>query len=116
MPLLGVEAITVAPNVNQRAIPVRSTPNSNIASPPTAYTVTTSSTEAIKANQNRKGLVLVNTSSNNISLGFGSDAILNSGITLLTGTSFVMDAFSFSTAAIYVISSGSSNLAIQEFI
>ncbi len=73
---------------------------------------------AVALNANRKGLVLVNTSANRISLGFGANAaVLDSGITLMpNGGTFAMDEYSFSTAAINAIASGAgSNLAIQEF-
>jgi len=65
---------------------------------------------------NRKGLTLVNTSGNTISLGLGAAAVLNSGITLLAGSSWSMDEYSFNLGAINAIASGAgSNLAIQEF-
>lgn len=93
------------------------TPNSaNTASSPTATSVGVATASAVASNANRKGLVLVNTSSNTISLGFGASAVLNSGITLSPFGSFTMDAFNFTTATVNAIASAaSSNLAIQEF-
>lgn len=93
------------------------TPNSaNTASSPTATSVGVATASAVASNVNRKGLVLVNTSSNTISLGFGASAVLNSGITLSPFGSFTMDAFNFTTATVNAIASAaSSNLAIQEF-
>lgn len=87
------------------------------ASSPTAATVGTSSASAVASNANRKGLVLINTSNNTISLGLGATAVLSSGITLSGGGgTWVMDEFTFTTAAINAIASAvSSNLAIQEF-
>jgi hypothetical protein len=86
------------------------------ASSPTAATVGTGSAQAVATNSNRKGLVLTNTSVNTISLGLGATAVLNSGITLLPGSVFVMDEYTFSTAAINAIASAAaSNLAIQEY-
>lgn len=83
---------------------------------PTAATVGAASALALAANLKRKGLVLVNTSANVISLGLGVTAVLNSGITLPAGATWVMDDYTFTTAAINAIASGaSSNLSIQEF-
>jgi hypothetical protein len=84
---------------------------------PTFATVGTSSAQILASNSSRKGLVLVNTSTNTISLAFGANAaVLNSGITLIGGGAFNMDQYQFSTAAINAIaSSASSNIAIQEF-
>ena len=86
------------------------------ASSPTFATVGVASAEAIAANTGRKGLVLVNTSTNNISLGLGTTAVLNSGITLNAGGGvWVMDDYTYTTVAINAIAAGaSSNLAIQE--
>lgn len=86
------------------------------ASAPTFATVGTSSASAVAANASRKGLTLVNTSANRISLGFGATAVLDRGITLYPGGSFFMDEYSYSTAAINAIASAAaSNLAVQEF-
>lgn len=86
------------------------------ASSPTFATVGTGSAQAVASNASRKGLILVNTSVNVISVGIGATAVLNSGITLKPGGSWNMDEYSYSTAVINCIASlGSSNLAIQEF-
>ena len=84
---------------------------------PTAATVGVTSSQAVASNANRKGLVLINTSNNIISLGFGATAVLNSGITLVgRGATFVMDEYTFNTGDINAIaSSASSNLTIQEY-
>lgn len=85
-------------------------------SAPAAATVGAASAQALAGNLNRKGLVIVNTSANTVSLGLGLAAVLNSGITLPTGAVWVMDEFTFTTAAIFAIASGaSSNISIQEF-
>jgi hypothetical protein len=83
---------------------------------PTAASVGVTSGSALAANASRKGLVLVNTSANYISLGFGAAAVLYSGITLNpSGGTFVMDEFTFCTSQIYAVASGAtSNLGIQE--
>lgn len=81
-----------------------------------AATVGVASAQILASNTNRKGLILVNTSNNVISLGFGSAAVLNSGVTLAAGGIFSMDEYSFSTAAVNAIASmATSNLAIQEY-
>ena len=97
---------------------MQSNENPEIGSAPTAATVGVASASALAANPNRTGLVLVNTSSNVISIAFGNAAILNSGITLnANGGVFVMDEFTFSTQQVFAIAAGaSSNLAIQEFV
>lgn len=93
-------------------------PTALTASSPTAASVGVASAAAVAANTSRKGLTLVNTSANTISLGFGAAAVLNSGITLLAnGGTFVMDKYTFTTAAVNAIAGGAaSNLAIQEFV
>ncbi|MCL6500695.1 MAG: hypothetical protein K6T16_01525 [Candidatus Pacearchaeota archaeon] len=93
-------------------------PYSSTALAPTFATVGTSSTQVVPSNPNRKGLVLINTSANQISIAFGANpAVLNSGITLnANGGTYVMDSFTFTTASVNAIASAAdSNLAIQEF-
>lgn len=89
------------------------------ASAPTAASVGTSSGVVIAANANRKGLILTNTSSLatvSFHLANGT-AVLNSGITLYPHDSWVMDEYTFTTAAINGIASvASTNVAIQELI
>lgn len=87
------------------------------AASPTSASVGVVSAQALAANATRKGLVLVNTSANNISLGFGATAVLNSGVTLLSnGGTFNMDEYDFNTSAVNAIAGGAaSNLAIQEY-
>lgn len=98
---------TVTVNVSKTAL---------TASSPTAATVGVASAQAVASNSSRKGLILVNTSANYISLGLGATAVLNSGITLAPYGTFVMDEFCFTTGAVNAIASAaSSNLAIQEY-
>lgn len=86
------------------------------AAAPATATVGITSAQALAANVNRKGLVLINLSANRISLGFGSAAVLNSGITLLPGGVYNMDGYLGSTAAVNAIASAASSvLAIQEY-
>jgi hypothetical protein len=86
-------------------------------SSPTFAIVGTSSAQAVASNANRKGLVLINTSSNTISFGIGANAaVLNSGITLPPYGVWEADEYSYVTSAINAIASGtSSNLSVQEF-
>ena len=85
-------------------------------SAPTAASVGVTSAQAVAANANRKGLVLINTSVNTISLGFGSAAVLNSGVTLYPNGIYEMDEYLFDLGAVNAIASAaSSNLAIQEY-
>lgn len=120
-----IKAASTAAAATDTAIVVALSPNSTgiistktdlTPSSPTAATVGTSSAQALAANANRKGLILVNTSANTISVGLGSTAVLNSGITLYPGGTFQMDEFCFDLGAVNSIASAaSSNLAIQEF-
>src|SRR5262249_38649622 len=93
-----------------------STKTALTASSPTAATVGVASAQAVASNGSRKGLILVNTSVNRISLGFAAAAVLDSGVTLYPGGSFNMDEYSLTTGAVNAIASAaSSNLAIQEY-
>jgi hypothetical protein len=88
------------------------------ASAATVASVGVANAQAVAANANRKGLMLVNTSANYISIAFGAtNAILYSGITLNPGGgAFWMDEYTFSTAAVNAIASGSASaLGIQEY-
>jgi hypothetical protein len=86
-----------------------------LASAPTAASVGVASAQAVAANANRRGLVLINTSVNDISIGLGAAAVLNSGITLKPNGVFEMDEYTFNTGAIFAIAAGAaSNLAVQE--
>ncbi len=84
---------------------------------PTAVSVGVTTGQAVASNVNRKGLMLVNTSANYISIGIGAAAVLYSGITLNPGGgAFWMDEFCFSTGAVNAIASGAtSNLGVTEF-
>lgn len=85
---------------------------------PTFATVGVASGEAVASNSNRKGLILVNTSANRISIAFGANpAVLDRGITLYAnGGTYCTDEFSHATQAVNAIASaGSSNLAVQEY-
>lgn len=86
------------------------------ASAPTFATVGVASAQAVAASATRKGLHLVNTSSNIISIAFGAAAVLNSGITLTPEAGYWMDEYSFHVGAVNAIAAvAGSNLAIQEY-
>lgn len=83
---------------------------------PTAVSVGVTSGTLIAANASRKGLILINLSANTVSIGFGTAAVLNSGITLFPHGSYEMDEFAFDTGALNAIASAaSSSVSIQEF-
>lgn len=87
------------------------------ADDPTFATVGVASAVAVARNLSRRGLVVTNTSANRISLGIGTTAVLNRGITLFpNGGAFVMTEQTFTLEAIHAIAGGAdSNLAVQEF-
>jgi len=113
---IQANASSVAPDMTVQG--VVATKTALTASSPTQATVGVASGSAAAAQATRKGLVLVNTSGSTISIAFGTAAVLNSGITLNpSGGTFVMDEYTFTTAAVNAIASAaSSNLAIQEFL
>jgi hypothetical protein len=85
-------------------------------SSPTSVSVGVASASAVAANATRKGLVLINLSSARISFGFGSTAVLDSGITLYPGDSYSMDEYSFDLGVVNAIASAAaSSLAVQEY-
>ena len=85
-------------------------------SSPTFATVGVSSAQAVAANTNRKGLILTNNSTANISLGFGVVAVSGSGVVLYPGGVFFMDEFMYTTAAVNAIATAASaNLGVQEW-
>ncbi len=87
-----------------------------VAAAPTSASVGVVSAQILATNSSRRGLVLTNLSNATISVGFGSAAVLNAGVTLMPGGTFVMDSFMFSRAAVNTIASAAaSTLAIQEY-
>lgn len=85
---------------------------------PTTATVGITSGLVVASNASRKGLVIVNLSTNVISLGFGSSAaVLNSGITLTQyGSVFQESEYDYVTSAVNAISSlAGSVISIQEY-
>jgi len=105
-------------NLSQGPIRNTDTKSALTGSSPDTASVGTSSSEVLPSNSNRKGLVIVNTSENIVSLSFGSNpAVLNNGITLFQYGVFNMDEYMYTTEAINAIANvGSSVISIQEFI
>ena len=104
-------------NINPTGTLIVSTKTPLTGSSPTSVTVTGTSGTLIASNSNRKGLIIINLSSDFISLAFGTTAVINNGITLTPFGVFFMDEYSYTTQQINAISSGtSSNVSIQEFI
>lgn len=86
------------------------------AQSPAFTTVGVTSVQVIAANSARKGLVLVNNSTANISIAFAATAVSGSGIVLYPGGVFYMDEFMFTTAAVNAIATAAaSNLGVQEW-
>lgn len=83
---------------------------------PATDTVGVTSATAVASNASRKGLVIVNVSVNKVSFGMaGNTAVLNSGITLYPGGTWVMDEYTFDTGAVTAIASAASSvISIQE--
>ena len=85
------------------------------ANAPTYSQVITSGNLILANNANRKSLVIVNIGPGYVSFGLGTTAQLYYGITLLPNGVWVMKAATFTTGAIFAISSVTSILSIQEF-
>lgn len=88
------------------------------ASTPANGTVTGTSSQIVAANANRKGLVIINLSSDKIYIGFGLNAaVVGKGIALTQlGSVYEMSEYDYTVSAINAISSGSSSpVSIQEF-
>lgn len=88
------------------------------ASTPANATVTGSSSQVVASNANRKGLAIINLSSDIIYLGLGSTAVVGRGIALTqTGSVYEMSEYDYTTSSVNAISSGiSSAISIQEFV
>lgn len=85
---------------------------------PATNTVGVTSATAVASNASRKGLVIVNVSVNKVSFGMaGNAAVLNSGITLYPGGTWVMDEYTFNKGAVTAIASAASSvISIQELL
>lgn len=111
-------------NLQSMSVDTSGRPNINIVkttltgSSPTTATIGTSSATVIASNANRKGLIIVNTSTiSKVSLHMAAGtAVLNSGITIMPGGAFNMGEYDFTTAGINGIAAlASTVLSIQEF-
>lgn len=100
-----------------RATPVPvSTKTALTAASPLQDAVGPVSGTLVSANANRKGLIISNVGAFRFSLAFGTAAGLDAGVTLYPGDTWQMNEYSFSTATVNAIASGSSGLgAFQEF-
>jgi hypothetical protein len=85
------------------------------ASAPATASITSADSVAVAANASRKKLVITNIGTANVYFGDGTTAALNSGIVLTPNGTWVMDNYTFSTAAIHAICASTSTLAIQEY-
>lgn len=67
-------------------------------------------------NTKRKGLIILNGSSQTITLGFGNIPTIYEGGTLYPGGTFNMNEFDFFTGDVYAVATGPNGLLmIQEF-
>lgn len=105
------------PGVGVEGSNVVSTKTPLVGLTPTFATVGVTSSNVVASDASRTSLVLINTSTNTISFGIGSNpAVLYSGITLVPNGVWESDEYSFVTSAIQAIASGAnSNLSIQQF-
>lgn len=87
------------------------------ASTPANATVTGTSSEIVASNVNRKGLSIINLSTDIIYIGLGTTALLGKGIALTqTGSVYEMSEYDYTTSAVNAISSGTSSaVSIQQF-
>jgi hypothetical protein len=85
---------------------------------PANASVGVASGSILAANVFRRGLILVNISSNRISIGFGQAAVLDSGVTLMPGGGvYNMGELDFFLGEIFAIASGAgSTLTIQHYL
>lgn len=94
-----------------------STKQSLTATAPATATIGTASSQVVASTAARKGLIITNTHpTQRVSLAFGTAAVLDSGVTLMAGQSYVMDEYSFHTGAVNAWASGAGTvLSVQQF-
>ena len=92
------------------------TSDSLTALAPSPAVVSTISALVVSSNSVRRSLVIINTGEADVYFGTGQAAILGAGLVLSPFGTWVMDAYTFSTEAIYAITSSNSTLSIQEYI
>ena len=82
---------------------------------PATSSVTAVTSTVVAVNPDRKKLVIINIGTVNVYFGIGYPAVMSSGIVLTPNGTWVMDGYTFSTAAINAICASTSTLAIQEY-
>lgn len=104
--------------IELREVPLRVNTKTDLTpSAPAVASVGIASASAVAAAATRKGLHLRNLSNARISLGFGSPAVLDSGITLFPHDTFEMSEYDFDLGAVNAIASAAASpLAIQEYL
>ena len=85
------------------------------ANSPATAAVSNTDSVVLATNASRKKLVITNIGTDNVYFGDGATAVLNSGIVLTQNGTWVMDSYTFTTAAIHAVCASSSTLAIQEY-
>jgi len=108
--------VTVTGSLTSITNPI-STKTDLTPSAPTVASVGVASAAAVAAAATRKGLILRNLSNARISLGFGSPAVLDSGVTLYPRDTFDMREYDFDLSAVNAIASAAASpLAVQEYL
>jgi len=69
----------------------------------------------VAANASRKMLLIANVGVNTLFIGDGAAAVSNKGICLYPGSTWQMDEYTFTTAAIHAISAAGTTASIQEY-
>jgi hypothetical protein len=85
------------------------------ANAPTYANVTDTDSVVLAANSSRKKMVIVNTGIVNVHFGDGATAVDGRGIVLTPNGTWVMDNYTFTTAAIHAVCASASTLSIQEY-
>jgi hypothetical protein len=111
---VSASSVPVVIASDQSTVPVLAKTGGAALAPATA-SVTSTDSVVLGSNASRKGLIVINLGSVPVNFGCGFAAINNGGITLTANGTWVMDTFTFTTAAIHAICPSSSTLAIQEY-
>lgn len=78
--------------------------------------VGTSTTVVLASAGTRKGCVITNVGANRVTLNFGGDAVLDTGLTLMPGATFTMGEYDFSTAAINgIAATAATDVSVVQF-
>lgn len=115
--LTPIAATNGAPNLTAMGLVTRRARTLFTTSAPTVSSVGVASAQAVASAITRQGLVLRNLSNARISLGFGSPAVLDSGVTLYPRDTYYMGDYDFDVGAVNAIASAAaSSLAIQQYL